>query len=217
MSGIFITLEGVEGCGKSTQIELLNAKLRDAGAKTLVTREPGGTEAGAAIRKILLDPATGKLDPLTELMLFSAARRELVQKVIRPALDEGRVVICDRFADSTTAYQGHARGMDPARVEGMAREVCGGVWPDRTIVLDIPVEEGLKRAIGRNDISANNESRFEEESLAFHKRVRQGFLKIAEAEPDRVKVIDASGTIEQVHRAALAAVRDIVPELATGN
>lgn len=214
MAGIFITLEGVEGCGKSTQIELLNAKLRDAGAKTLVTREPGGTEAGAAIRKILLDPATGELDPLTELMLFSAARRELVQKVIRPALDEGRVVICDRFADSTTAYQGHARGMDPATVEGMAREVCGGVWPDRTIVLDIPVEEGLKRAIGRNDISANNESRFEEESLAFHERVRQGFLKIADAEPDRVKVVDASGTIEQVQQAALDAVRDIVPELA---
>lgn len=217
MNGIFITLEGVEGCGKSTQIELLNAKLRDAGAKTLVTREPGGTEAGAAIRKILLDPATGELDPLTELMLFSAARRELVQKVIRPALDGGLVVICDRFADSTTAYQGHARGMDPARVAQMAREVCGDVWPDRTIVLDIPVEAGLKRAIGRNDIIANNESRFEEESLAFHKRVREGFLKIAEAEPDRVKVVDASGTIEQVHQAALDAVRSIVPELTQGN
>lgn len=212
MKGIFITFEGVEGSGKSTQIELLSVRLERLGLKVIRTREPGGTSAGLAIRKIVLDPKTGALTPMTELMLFSAARSELVGEIIKPALDNGAVVLCDRFADSTTAYQGYARGMSLETIERVNRYSCGDIWPDRTLILDINPAAGLARTVERMKTEGDAEARFENAGLKFHEKVRNGFLKIAEAEPDRVKVINAEETIDTIHEAIFNAVQDILPD-----
>ncbi|VAX23626.1 Thymidylate kinase [hydrothermal vent metagenome] len=197
--GGFITFEGTEGCGKSVQIWTLAEKLRSEGHDVILTREPGGTETGTDIRKILLRPETGHIDPVTELLLFSAARREIVTQIIAPAIKKGSIVLCDRFADSTVAYQGSARGMDLTLIDEMIRLACGDVWPDMTLILDLPVEEGLKRADKRIEGEGTCEARFEAESLAFHHKVREGFMKIAEKDPARVKLINAVGTIDEVH------------------
>ncbi|MBI4665486.1 MAG: dTMP kinase [Nitrospinae bacterium] len=211
MTGVFITFEGIEGSGKSTQINLLADRLRADGWQVVVTREPGGTPAGQALRKILLDPATGSLDSLTELLLFSAARRELVSKIIAPAVSAGQIVLCDRFADSTVAYQGYGRGMDISSIKSITQMVCGDAWPDKTIILDLPVEDGLKRASARFAVEGHAEARFEYEGVKFHIRVREGFQKIAQAEPERVTLIGATGDVEDVALSVYESVKRILP------
>ncbi len=198
MGRLFITFEGVEGSGKSTQIYLLKERLEADGHEVVATREPGGTWLGAQIRKIALDSSTGELSPITELLLFSAARSEIVSRVIKPALYQGKVVLCDRFADSTLAYQGSGRGVDERTIRNMIELVCGDLSPDLTILLDMPVTEGLKRSKERLAKESVNEGRFEQEERKFHERVRARFLEIARTFPERVKVIDANGTREEI-------------------
>jgi dTMP kinase len=186
---MFITFEGIEGCGKSTQAGLLRELLEGRGLSVLVTREPGGSPIGEQIRHILLDPGNHGMVALAELLLYEASRCQHVEAVIKPALDAGKVVICDRFFDASTAYQGYARGLDIAMVGRLNLVATGGRKPDLTIVLDLPVDMGLMR-LGRNL------DRIESEAVEFHERVRQGYLKIAENEPGRVKVVNAGGTID---------------------
>jgi len=208
---MFITFEGVEGCGKSTQIKLLAESLAAKNAQVLLTREPGGTPIGSAIRKLLLTSGSGPISPMTELLLFSAARAQLVETVIRPALAEGKIVLCDRFYDSTTAYQGHARGLDKETVRRLIQSATGGLKPDRTILLDLPAEKGLDRAAIRMIKEKKTEARFEEEGLRFHRMVQEGFLQIAMNEPDRVKMVDAMGPVEEVRQRVADALKDILP------
>jgi len=193
MKEAFITLEGVEGCGKTTQMTLLRDRLEADGRRVLLTREPGGTPIGEAIREILLDPVNTPLSPTAELLLYEAARAQHVAEKIKPALDEGMIVVCDRFADSTTAYQGAGRVLPLDTVLELHRVATGTVWPDLTIILDIPAEVGLERAA-----AAQNRDRIELEPLAFHERVRDEFLRIAEREPERVKIVDALQPPESV-------------------
>lgn len=187
--GRLITLEGPEGAGKTTQLAWLRDRLAAAGIEVVVTREPGGTPAGESIRRVLLDPREAPLQPITEALLFCAARAELVAGVIRPALAAGHVVLCDRFADATIAYQGFGRGLPLDRLRAINAEATGGLKPDLTILLDLPVEVGLTRR--RRDGAEWN--RFDADSLAFHTRVREGYLALARAEPGRWVVVDAVG------------------------
>lgn len=198
--GFFITFEGIEGCGKSTQLELLKAHLEKKGRAVLSVREPGGTLLGERVRSVLLNGTEEGVDPWAELFLYEACRAQLVAKVIKPALTEGKVVLCDRFFDSTVAYQGFGRGLDAQKIEGLNALATGGLVPDLTILVDCPEEVGLKRAWARINASAGaREDRFEKEELAFHRRVRGGFLAIARNEP-RVKAVDGSREISTVHR-----------------
>ena len=206
MSARFITFEGGEGVGKSTQIELLATALRKAGYTVLTLREPGGRPISEAIRSILLDPENTELSPRTELLLYEAARAQLVDEVIAPALACGTVVLCDRFFDSTTAYQGYARGLDRAEIQTLNLFATGDLVPTRTIVLDLPPEKGLSRA------TIHKADRLERESLTFHKKVRDGFLALAEAEPHRVRVVDADNTPEQIAVEIRAQLSDVFPE-----
>ena len=206
MRGAFITLEGVEGCGKTTQMQLLREHLEQDGHKTLLTREPGGADISESIRSILLDPANTALAPVTELLLYEAARAQHVAELIKPNLEAGTIVVCDRFADSTTAYQGAGRALSLETVVSLHEIATGGLWPNLTIVLDLPVETGLKRAgaVGEHD-------RIEQEPLEFHQRVREGFLAIARKEPGRVKVVDAdqdpAAVAKEIYSHVLEAVR----------
>lgn len=207
MPGLFITFEGVEGAGKSTQVKLLRDALVDHGMPVRTLREPGGTAVGESIRSILLS----KNDPVTnraELLLFLAARAHLVETVIRPALAEGEIVICDRYIDSTTAYQGYARGNDLNLVNEMNEFATGGLHPDITFLLDLDPTIGLKRQTDHN--------RMEAEALEFHTRVREGFLAIASAEK-RVRVLDAAVSPEQLSQTICSTVRQYLPRLATPN
>lgn len=198
--GFFITFEGIEGCGKSTQLELLKAHLERKGRSVLGVREPGGTLLGERVRSVLLNGNEEGIDPWAELFLYEACRAQLVARVIRPALAEGKVVLCDRFFDSTLAYQGFGRGLDAGKIEGLNALATGGLVPDLTFLVDCAEDVGLKRAWARINASAGaREDRFEKEELAFHRRVREGFLAIAKAAP-RVKVIDGSREISTVHR-----------------
>ncbi len=172
-TGTFITFEGGEGTGKSTQIRLLAERLEAAGLTVRALREPGGTVVGEAVRRILLDPDHAELGVSTEILLYEASRAQLVDEVIRPALEAGEVVLCDRFFDSTTAYQGYARGIDLARIDALNAAATGGLVPDRTLVLDIDPAIGIRRA------TAESADRLEAEDLGFHVRVRDGFLAIA--------------------------------------
>ena len=193
--GAFITVDGPDGGGKTTQAERLAAYLRDRGVLVHLTREPGGTWLGERIRDLLLERtgSTAPTDPLADAMLFDAARRQLVQEVIRPSLDAGETVICARFTDSTLAYQGYGAGLDIDVLRRLNDLTTGGLRPDLTIILDVPVEAGLARK------APGDVTRFEAEfDLAFHHRVRQGFLTLAAAEPDRIAVIDATGDIDAV-------------------
>ncbi len=192
MKGAFITFEGVEGCGKSTQIAAVQARFEAADHRVLVLREPGGTPVGEAIRDILLDPAH-EMAPLGELLLYEAARAQLVHARIAPARASGQTVLCDRFFDSTTAYQGAARGLDPGVVAHLNQLAAGPCVPDRTYLFDLPAADGLERARARG-----RRDRIEREALAFHEAVRAGFLDIAAAAPERVCVIDARQSIEAV-------------------
>lgn len=201
--GIFVTFEGGEGCGKSTQLRILAQRLEAAGVAVRSLREPGGTAVGEAVRAILLDPDHAGLDDRAEILLYEAARAQLVVDVIEPALAAGEVVLCDRFYDSTTAYQGHARGIPLAHVDALNRAATGGLAPDRTIVLDIEPELGISRA------TSHGADRIEAEDSAFHQRVRCGFLAIAAEEPGRVRVVDATGSIDDVAERVAAALADM--------
>lgn len=205
MNGIFLTLEGGEGCGKSTQLERVAEALRAGTGREVVTaRSPGGTEVAEKIRIILKTPEPGEnLLPETELMLFGACHAQMCEHMIRPALARGAVVISDRFTDSTLVYQGCARRIAPETVARVNEFVCRGTRPDLVLVLDIPVELGLRRATGRND--ARND-RFDSESMAFHTAVRNGFLELARRDPGRFAVIDASPSEEQVTQSILEAI-----------
>lgn len=205
--GRFITLEGGEGAGKSTQAGRLAAALGDAGLTVVTTREPGGSPGAEEIRKLLLDGETGRWDPVAELLLHFAARRDHVVRIIRPALDRGDWVVCDRFSDSTMAYQGYGLELGPATVERVRDVAIGDTRPDLTLILDLPVEAGLGRA-GERDGPAGDQNRYERMDDAFHRRLRDGFLAIAKAEPGRCAVIDAGADMDAVQTAIRTAVAD---------
>ena len=196
---MFVTFEGIDGAGKSTQAELL---ARALGAETLLLREPGGTPAGERIRELLKDPAL-ELTPRAELMLFLAARAELVEAVIRPALEAGRAVVCDRFMDSTVAYQGAARGLGIETTQELNRIAVAGCVPDRTILLRLEFEQAASRGAGRGDYG---DDRFEREDQGFRATVAAAFEQLAAAEPGRFATVDASGSPAVVHERVLAAL-----------
>ncbi len=202
MPGVFISFEGIEGCGKSTQIQLLADTLRAQNQEVLVTREPGGTALGQILRKLLLAPAT-PLAPGTEVLLLLADRAQHIQEVIAPALNAQQIVLCDRFLDSTIAYQGYGRQIDLSFLAQLNTFTCACYMPVLTFLLDVPVTEGLRRAQKRR----GNETadHFEAESIAFHERVREGFLSIARAESQRVSVHDSTRPLDIV-RQEIAAI-----------
>lgn len=203
--GRFITFEGLDGTGKSTQIEKLAKALRARGLEVLVTREPGGTDTGEKIRHVILDSATKELSPMAEMALMFASRAQHIQEVIQPALGEGKIVLCDRFTDSTEAYQGAGRKLGSAPVRELHRVLCDDLHPDLTILMDSDVGGSVDRARRRNQKSSKNgrgqkdENRFEQENRAFFMRVRSGYLAIARREPQRVTVVNARGTPAATH------------------
>jgi dTMP kinase len=198
MKGRFITIEGVDGSGKSTQIKLLHQYLIKKGIDVVLSHEPGGTRIGEQIRNILLNANNLEMIPLTEVFLYEAARAQHVGEVILPALNTGKTVLCSRFADSTLAYQGHGGGMDMA-ILAMLNEIAScNLKPDLTLVFDFDPGSGLNRVTTREDQKGAQRDRMEQKNLDFHRRVRNGFLALAKIDPDRIHIIDASGTIEEV-------------------
>ena len=201
--GKFITFEGLDGAGKSTQLERLAGKLREQGLDVVITREPGGTPTGEKIRQLLLDTRTSGLAPLAELALMFASRAQHIQEVIAPALAGGEIVLCDRFTDSSEAYQGGGRKLGSQPVLDLHRVFCGDLKPDLTIVMDSDVAASVERARRRNQakgrLESSDENRFEQENRAFFSRVRDAYLAIARREPNRVVVVDARGTPDQTH------------------
>ncbi|HSB69304.1 MAG TPA: dTMP kinase [Candidatus Methylomirabilis sp.] len=192
MPGLFVTFEGGEGSGKTTQLKSLLAQLRATGRDVLETRDPGGTPIGKQVRELLLDRENTRMAAMAELFLYEASRAQLVDEVIRPALREGRIVLCDRFTDSTLAYQGHGRGLDRDLILRLNDLATGGLRPDLTLLLDLPPEVGLARAEKRLTHPRSRRDRMEAERLSFHQRVREGYLAIAAADPTRVVLLDAS-------------------------
>ncbi|HSO20928.1 MAG TPA: dTMP kinase, partial [Desulfosarcina sp.] len=199
-SPMFITLEGIEGSGKTSQIQAIARWLTAIGQDCLTTREPGGTSIGDQIRSVLLHPQNGDLAPRAELLLYMADRVQHLETVIRPALAAGKVVVCDRYFDATLVYQGYARGLDLEMIRRLHRLTCNGLTPDVTLLLDVDPEVGLARAWRRihNDDAHADESRFEKEALAFHRRVREGYLDLARQEPGRFRIIDAAADARTV-------------------
>ena len=207
--GIFITLEGIDGTGKSTQLRLLVNHLRECGCRVVATREPGGTRVGEQVRGILLASRTGKLAPLAELALMYAARAQHLEEVVRPALARGEIVVSDRFNDASFAYQGYGRKLGARTVRAFDRVVCGATQPDLTVVLDLRPRVSLGRAQGREVRRNSVRGRFEAEGLRFHERVRAGYLAIARHEPRRVKVVRADRPVDEVQ----AEIRSLVDDL----
>ena len=208
--GKFITFEGLDGTGKSTQLRKLAAALRATGHKVVETREPGGTATGEKIRKVLLDSGTAGLAPNAEMALMFASRAQHIAEVIEPALAAGIVVLCDRFTDSTEAYQGSGRRLGSDAVRELHRVLCGNLQPDLTLLLDSNAHASVSRARRRNSKSAgrgHDENRFEQETRAFFARVREGYLSIAKREPGRVVLVDARGTPGQTHQQILQVVQ----------
>ena len=197
MPGVFISFEGIEGCGKSTHIQHLAEVLQAQGYGVVVTREPGGTALGQTLRKLLLDPATA-LASGAEVLLMLADRAQHIQEVIAPALKANKIVLCDRFLDSTIAYQGYGRKVDLSLLMQMNMFACGGYLPGLTFLLDVPVAEGLRRAQKRRGNEAADH--FEAESIAFHERVREGFLSVARAEPQRVRLLSSLRPMAEVQK-----------------
>ncbi|MDB5424879.1 MAG: tmk [Phenylobacterium sp.] len=200
--GRFITFEGGEGAGKSTQLKRLVARLEAAGREVVATREPGGSPGAESIRDLVLKGAADRWSPVTETLLMYAARRDHIERVIRPALARAAWVVCDRFADSTRAYQGGAGGVDAGLIDAMEAYILQATRPDLTLIFDLPVEVGLERAHAR----AGAEMRFESKGVAFHERLREAFLAIARAEPQRCAVIDARGSLDEVEAQVWTAV-----------
>jgi dTMP kinase len=212
--GRFITFEGLDGCGKSTQLEKLANFLSGEGLPVTVTREPGGTPTGDKIRQLLLDTNTASLAPLAELALMFASRAQHIKEVIQPALAQGKIVLCDRFTDSSEAYQGGGRKLGSKPVLQLHQILCGDLQPDLTILMDSDVAASVERARRRNQARAgrkpgvkSDENRFEQESRAFFGRVRHAYLAIAAREPQRVVVVDARGTPKETHRQIIGVVR----------
>ena len=209
---MFITLEGIEGSGKTTQIRQIQDCIEKSGLECVVTREPGSTAIGQKIRAVLLDPQNRDMDPLAELLLYEADRAQHVNTVIRPALSVGKAVICDRFFDATVVYQGYARGLDLALIDHLHDSILGDLRPDVTFLLDLAPEVGLARAWNQinNGTRTESESRFEEEHLSFHRKVREGYLTCARKEPDRFVVIDAARDADQVSDQILKRVKRLL-------
>jgi dTMP kinase len=206
---LFITFEGPDGSGKTTQLQLLAEYLQRQGHRVLCTREPGGTAIGDQIRHILHDVNNTDMTPLAEILLYSASRAQLVAQVIKPVLATGGIVLCDRYADSTYAYQGYGRGLDLAVLKMIAKFATQNVQPDLTIYLDLPAEAGLRRKQQANSAGQGEWNRMDQLTLDFHKRVRQGYLTMAQAEPSRWLVIDAEQSVSQIHQAVWRAVAKI--------
>jgi len=210
---LFITFEGVEGSGKTTQIQRLKKYLTQKGIPCKVTREPGGCSIGERIRKILLNPDHREMTPATELLLYEAARAQHVIEVIKPLIEKEAVVLCDRFIDATLAYQGYGRRLDLKWIQRLNRLSSKGIRPDVTFLLDCPSDVGLKRAIQRNrTLKQEKEERFEREEIQFHRRVRKGYLAIARKEPRRVKVIDTREGEEKVFEKIKKIVDNLIKE-----
>jgi dTMP kinase len=217
MKGVFVTFEGIEGSGKSTQIILLANYLAARAEAVTLTREPGGTEIGDQVRKILLDPANRALVPKAELLLYAAARAQHLEELIRPELESGKIVLCDRFSDATLAYQGYGRGLDVDIIRSLDRMVTAGLCPDLTVLLDIDAATGLARARGRNSARGlEAEARFENEELAFHERVRQGYLTFARRELARFRVVDASPAPDKIQDGIRKIVDDVLRDARIG-
>jgi len=197
---MFITLEGIEGSGKTTQIGHIFEFLKSKGYECVLTREPGGTKIGKKIRAILLDPENKDMDPLAELLLYTADRAQHIKELITPSLSAGKTVLCDRYFDATVVYQGFARGLDIALINSLHKLALNDLKPDITLLLDLPPEIGLSRAWKQinNGTRTSDETRFEKEKLSFHKKVRAGYLELARLEPGRFQIIDASKNENQV-------------------
>ncbi len=206
-AGLFITFEGGEGGGKSTQARILAERLRAAGHAVVLTREPGGSPGAEALRTLLLEGEADRWSPLSETLLMYAARRDHLERTIAPALAAGKIVVCDRFYDSTRAYQGAAGGVDPAVISALEDAVVGEHAPKLTLIFDLPVDTGLARAAGRGAA----EARFESKGRAFHERLRAAFLEIARREPQRCVLIDADQPVEAMSRAVWTAVEAKLP------
>lgn len=206
--GYFITFEGAEGCGKSTQIQLLGEALKKAGKEVVVSRSPGGTPVAEKIRKLLKEPTAGEdLEPETELLLFGACHSQMTANLIKPVLDKGGILLSDRFYDSTIAYQGYARNLGVESVKWINSYACRSLKPDLTILLDMDPQEGISRAKERAGNAENLAAdRFDSEKLSFHHSVRNAFLRLAEEEPQRFAVISAAGTIGEVHNSIREAI-----------
>ncbi|MCA3709750.1 MAG: dTMP kinase [Phenylobacterium sp.] len=203
--GLFISFEGGEGVGKSTQVRRLAARLQAAGREVVTTREPGGSPGAEAIRNLVLNGSADRWSPVTETLLMYASRRDHIERTLRPALERGAVVLCDRYADSTRAYQGAAGGADPGLISALETFILEDVRPARTLIFDLDPELGLARALGRPDA----EARFESKGLDFHRRLRAGFLAIARDEPERCRIVDASGDPDAVEARVLEALQDL--------
>jgi dTMP kinase len=211
--GYFITFEGVEGCGKTTQIKLLAGLLSEQGFDSLLTREPGGCPISDKIRTILLDAENRVMSPLAELMLYGAARAQHVSEVIAPGLGEGKIVLCDRFCDATVAYQSFGRGIERSVIDTLNLLACQGVTPNLTVLFDCDPAIGLKRARLRIETTSGpREERFELEELAFHQRVRAGYLQLATDQPERFLIVDASESIDAISTIIAAQLLARIPE-----
>jgi dTMP kinase len=207
---LFITFEGPDGSGKTTQVRLVADHLRALGHDVLITREPGGTSIGDQIRTVLHDVKNVEMTPETEFLLYSASRAQLVQQVIRPHLARGGTVLCDRFADSSMAYQGYGRELDLEAVRLITQFATGGLTPHLTICLDLPVEEGIRRKQAAHAARAGEWNRLDQQTLDFHRRVRGGYLKMAQAEPDRWLVIDATQSIDNTQATICARLETLL-------
>jgi len=202
--GLFVTFEGPEGCGKTTQMRLLAAHLREQGVDVLTTREPGSTPIGERVRAILLDPKHTEMQAATEFLLFSAARAQHVEQVIRPHLAQEGVVLCDRYADSSLAYQGYGHRLDLETLRAITRFATRGLMPDLTLYLDIPIQLGLKRKAGGDGDAWN---RMEQKEIAFHERMRSGYRTMAAKEPQRWVTIGATGDVDEIQEIIRAAIQ----------
>jgi dTMP kinase len=207
MAGAFITFEGIDGCGKSTQLRMLAGALRLHGLEVVTTREPGGTSLGQKLRAALLD-VEEQVDPLAELLVFAADRAQHVRKHLRPAMETNHVVLSDRYADATVAYQGAGRGFDPKLIREIVDLATGGLRPDLTLIFDVSVAESTVRTKGRAD--SKQKDRLDIEDAAFHARVRDAYLEIAKAEPDRVRIVDAHGSSDQTHNIVMEIVMPLL-------
>jgi dTMP kinase len=210
VAGAFITFEGIDGSGKSTQMRMLASVLRLAGFEVVTTREPGGTPLGKRLRMALLD-AQAEVDPLAELLLYAADRAQHVRTLLRPALETSHIVLSDRYADATVAYQGAGRGFTRELIGSVVSLATGGLKPDLTLIFDVAVAESLVRT-RRRETSEQGKDRLDAEDIEFHARVREAYLEIAAAEPERVRVLDASGSIEETHAKVLGVVMPFLEE-----
>lgn len=210
--GKFITFEGIDGCGKTTQLRMLEEYLAGTGRPFVATRQPGGTTLGRLIRAALLDPAHGHVEPLAELLLYAADRAQHVRELVLPSLEAGSIVLSDRYADATVAYQGYGRGFDLKLIAELNELATGGLKPDLTLLFDLDVTTGLSRVNRRGDeVSAEAQAdRLDREPSEFHERVRRGYLEMAAREPERFRIIPADGSIDEIHKRVITAVQAFI-------